>query len=473
MRSVVSALAALVAILVAGGVHAVTLHPGDLVVTRERSPDIAPAVLRVDPLTGVQSVVALLDGSPSGIAIDTNGDLFLTESGTRIPRGGGAPFGFNGIIRVDPATGIQSEVVSFPNPVGELPITPHGIAIDANGNLIVTDVATSKILRVDPETGAFSVVAVAGFTYSSHPTGITIGTDGDLFVLIRNHLLRIDLVTGAQSIVSQGSFPSITSDANGDLLLTVVSPPSPRTCSGGSNHGNVCARNRDCPDGFCPRPSRENDLVLRVDPATGSQFLVSSADIGSRGIAVDAVGDIFVVHGFHAPILRIDPATGAQATVSEGNFFTAVAVVPGFEIELDIKPGNDAGPINLLSNGVIPVAILGSDIFEVADVDVDTLAFGPGAAAPAHKQGGHFDDVNDDGLTDLLSHYRTQEAVITPVDLEACLTGQTLDGTPFEGCGDITTLPACGLGFELAFLLPPLIGLRGRRNRPIQAPIES
>jgi hypothetical protein len=75
------------------------------------------------------------------------------------------------------------------------------------------------------------------------------------------------------------------------------------------------------------------------------------------------------------------------------------------------------------------VAILGSDIFDVADVDTSTLAFGPAGAAPRHKKGGHLEDADDDGLTDLVSHYRTQET---------------------------------GIGFELAVLLPGLMWLRRR-----------
>ena len=113
------------------------------------------------------------------------------------------------------------------------------------------------------------------------------------------------------------------------------------------------------------------------------------------------------------------------------------------EWPIDIKPGSDPNSINLKSKGVVPVAILGSAIFDVTDVDVTTLVFGPCSATPAHDladpvvYADHLQDVNLDGYLDLVCHFKTQELGLVKGDTDATLTGETNDGVIIYGTDDV------------------------------------
>ena len=156
---------------------------------------------------------------------------------------------------------------------------------------------------------------------------------------------------------------------------------------------------------------------------------------------------------------RIDHPQDRGCESAEG-----AAELPRNDVAVDVRPGDPWNRINVFSRGVVPVALLGSDTVDVGDIDAASLAFGPEGSPLAHRGCPHVADVNRDGRPDLLSHHRVRGAGLALGDREACLSGLFFDGTPFEGCDRVRTVPACGLGFELVLLWPLLRALRRRRR---------
>jgi O-glycosyl hydrolase len=124
----------------------------------------------------------------------------------------------------------------------------------------------------------------------------------------------------------------------------------------------------------------------------------------------------------------------------------SIVTLVGYHSVLSLPPRKvnvsaQAAAVRVTRPGVIPVAILGESEFDVDEIDLATLEFGPGGAQPAHRNGGHRGDVNEDGIIDLVSHFNVREVSLDVGDELACATGNTFDGRAFEGCDAIRTLP--------------------------------
>ena len=115
------------------------------------------------------------------------------------------------------------------------------------------------------------------------------------------------------------------------------------------------------------------------------------------------------------------------------------------EVALDIKPGSYPNSINPESKGKIPVAILSTVEFDAPQmVNRDSLTFGPtGAEASLAFCNPEGEDVNRDGLLDLVCHFYTQTAAFQCGDTKGILKGETQepDGTLIEGSDSVRINP--------------------------------
>jgi len=113
------------------------------------------------------------------------------------------------------------------------------------------------------------------------------------------------------------------------------------------------------------------------------------------------------------------------------------------QINIEIKPGSDAiAPINLRSNGKIPVALLSSSSFNALNVNPASLTFGASGDENSLSQCGRSgEDVNGDGRLDLVCHFDNQKAGFVKGDTEGIVRGKMTWGTAIEGRGFLKVVP--------------------------------
>ena len=209
-------------------------------------------IRRVDAVTGIISTVA---GSnfgtcttvapvpptmscltyPGGVAVATNGDLFILDSGN------------NRVVKIDHASGYVITVVGgngpgycgdggpaiaaclkiFPVFFGAETPPSAGLAVDAQGNVFISDVGNNRIRRVDAVTQIITTVAGNGQNGFSgdggpataatlnFPVGIAVDSKGNFFFADGNtRIRRVDATTG---IISTGAITTFAGNGRIDF----------------------------------------------------------------------------------------------------------------------------------------------------------------------------------------------------------------------------------------------------------------
>jgi len=176
------------------------------------------------------------------------------------------------------------------------------------------------------------------------------------------------------------------------------------------------------------------DAFVRCYDANGGeqwslQFGTSTTE-AARGVSAGASGAYLA--GFSFGVLPGQTAAGFQDAYLARLADPAPSVM---QVAIDIKPGDFPNAINLRSRGTVPVAILSSPTFDARAVDPTTVTL---ARAPVQLRGNgapmaSLEDVNGDGLPDLVVHVDTEMLQINATDTEAVLEGMTFDGKRISG----------------------------------------
>ncbi|HEV2351523.1 MAG TPA: kelch repeat-containing protein [Terriglobia bacterium] len=165
------------------------------------------------------------------------------------------------------------------------------------------------------------------------------------------------------------------------------------------------------------------------DPKTDTWRSCSPMPTARSNLAGATVGDTFYAVG---GIRLLPNATGQLLAMNE-------AFTPFLSVTIRVNPAT----INLRSNVKIKVAILSTSLFDATSINPDTVKLS-GALAETERNGTpifSFDDVNDDGILDLVLSFRARNLQLTRADKQVVLKGQTFAGQLVKGVASVRIVP--------------------------------
>ena len=241
--------------------------------------------------------------------------------------------------------------------------------------------------------------------------------------------------------------PSTISDSSeaygeyyGDLIGAVGRLNDPRSIGalvGAINTGNMVS---DAIAGF--GASALDAVILQL----------ANSNVTMRGSAALTIGKMLDKGTVADPTSVAKIRSALNSASLDPDYYTGLAAMQGLlklihgssagasliRVHVDIKPGGLPNTINPRDNGVIPVAVLSSPNFDARTIDFTSLRFGPGQAMPAN--GVHVEDVNGDGLPDVVAQFPTPASQIACSDTASFLIGKTTAGQMIAGADSVMTV---------------------------------
>ncbi|MCY2990866.1 MAG: dockerin type I domain-containing protein [Planctomycetota bacterium] len=261
---------------------------------------------------------------PSGVTLDSIGNLFIADSGN------------NRIREVDQATGVITTVAGDGTVGDDKPATaaslngPSGVAVDSAENLFIADTMNSSIRDVDHATGVITTVAGnRTFGYSGDggpaiaaslnwPKGVAVDSAGNVFIAdtTNGRIREVDHDTGMIITVAGSGTSGYSGDGGPATAASLDMPWGVAVDSSGNifiaEQGANRIRKVDHTTGLITTAAGDGTSGYSGDggPATAASLFCPT------GVAVDSVGNIFIADNGNNRVREVDHATGLITTVA-------------------------------------------------------------------------------------------------------------------------------------------------------------
>ncbi|CAN5153396.1 SBBP repeat-containing protein [soil metagenome] len=264
--------------------------------------------------------------NPQGLAIDGSGNLYVGDMYNNLVR----KVSPTGVVSTIAGNGSQG----LANGTGTAAVfaSPYGIAVDASNTIYVTDRGNSLIRQISP--GQVVTTLAGGYSGYSNgfatngtgtgssfygPTGLAIDASGNLYVSdTENNLIR-KISPGAIVTTFAGSYGNFGSVNGTGTAATFYAPAGLAVDA----YGNVYVADA------------ANMLIRKISPSGIVTTLAGSGARGAAngaadkasfnapaGVAVDALGNVYVADTGNNMIRKIN-TSGTVSTYADGGYFNA------------------------------------------------------------------------------------------------------------------------------------------------------
>ncbi len=276
------------------------VSPAGVVTTLAGKPNVAGAA------DGVGASASFTD--PLGLVVDASGNVYVADNG-------------NDTIRKVTPAGAVTTLAGSPNVAGDIDGTgaaaaftePYGVAVDGSGNLYVTDDTTIRKITpggvVSTFAGAESIGSADGsgsLPRFSGPVGAAIDGGGNAYVADNaNNTIR--MVTPSGVVTTLAGSPGTSGSADGTGSAARFNGPNGVALDGAGNIYVADTRNNTI------RKVSAGGVVTTLAGAAGSPGSADGSGTAARfripfGVAVDASGNLFVSDSGNYTIREVTPA---------------------------------------------------------------------------------------------------------------------------------------------------------------------